>query len=84
MTRPADREASSQVLQRQFPDHLGFLTVIATAAVGGAGGGGTGQTNGGSGDLAATGSGSTVPHTLAAIGATGLGVIVLIVARRLR
>ena len=28
MTRPADREASSRVLQRQFPDHLGGLPVV--------------------------------------------------------
>ncbi|MDQ0938743.1 hypothetical protein [Streptomyces sp. V1I1] len=79
-------------------NNLGFLTVTATAAAGGTSGGGTGQTSGGSGtaggtegvttggsgDLAATGSGSTVPVALAAIGATGLGVIVFVVARRLR
>ncbi|MFF3248246.1 hypothetical protein ACFYWY_32000 [Streptomyces sp. NPDC002870] len=81
-------------------NNLGFLTVTATAAaaVDGTSGGGTGQTSGGSGtaggtegvttggsgDLAATGSGPAVPVALAAIGATGLGVIVFVVARRLR
>ncbi|MFI1398757.1 hypothetical protein [Streptomyces sp. NPDC020681] len=78
-------------------NNLGFLTVTATAAVGGTGGGGTetsggsgaaggtgGVTPSGSGDLAGTGSGSTVPVALAAIGATGLGVIVIVVARRRR
>jgi hypothetical protein len=51
---------------------------------GGTSGGTSGMSTGGSGDLADTGSDSTVPVALTSIGAVGLGLIVFVVARRLR
>ncbi|MFI9583619.1 hypothetical protein ACIHCQ_17615 [Streptomyces sp. NPDC052236] len=59
----------------------------AGGTAGGTSGGKSGMStggSGGSGDLADTGSGSTVPVALTSIGAVGLGLIVFVVARRLR